>query len=80
MEFVVDEEVLQSFVDMTDVTGEIPHKGIHHILLSMLQMGFMFRDTHQVILTNGDLEAGLDDDYNNYLDKRARGVPAEFNQ
>lgn len=78
MEIAIDEEVLESWIEWTSVTGEGPHKGIHNLLKDILMLGFLHRDKHGIVLMNGDSEAGLDEEYDAYLDKRASGMKVKY--
>ena len=77
-EFVIDERLLNSLVEDTDVTGGMAHKSIHHFLKELRNMGLAHRDLWSVRLFNGDSDADLDPDYAEHLDRLNSGLPSTW--
>jgi len=78
MDIIIEEEVLDQFIKDTSLQGDWGHKGIHNLLISIRQLGYLHRNEHQIILTSGESEANLDEEYAEYLDKRASGIKVTF--
>jgi len=76
-ELRIDEVLLHECI-MEATVGESQHRGIKAILEMIAMAGYRWRTPVKVVLFNGDKEADLDDDYNEYLDGRACGETAPF--
>lgn len=79
MEIIIEEGVLDNFIKETSTVGESPHKGIHNFLISVRMLGYLYRDSHNIVLLNGESQADYDEAYAEYLDKRASGFDVVFN-
>ena len=71
MELWINEFTLDEYVEMTNPNNEYAHKGLNAFLREIRQMGYMFRQSHKIILQNEGVVADFDEEYNNYLDKKA---------
>tara|TARA_R110002020_G_scaffold431092_6_gene640972 strand:+ start:2938 stop:3219 length:282 start_codon:yes stop_codon:yes gene_type:complete len=71
MELWINEFTLDEYVEMTNPNNEYAHKGLNAFLREIRQMGYMFRHSHKIILQNEGVVADFDEEYNNYLDKKA---------
>ena len=78
MDLIIEECVLDEFIKESSSKGEVPHKGIYNLLKSIRLLGYMYRETHRIVLTNTESEAELDEEYAKYLDKRASGLKVKF--
>ncbi len=74
MEWIVDEQVLNEYIDMTAFGGDAEHRGMNAFFKQIAMLGFLFREEHKITLTNGEVRADYDDNYNQYLDMRASGT------
>jgi hypothetical protein len=74
MEWIIDEQVLNEYMDLTAFGGDMEHRGMNAFFKQIAMLGYLFRDEHKIILTNGEVRAEYDDDYDEYLDMRASGV------
>ncbi len=72
-EIRIDLETLQKYIEETAVTSEHYHKGIHYLLISLLQSGAVWRDPANIVLTIEDMEADLNPELGKLLDDIARG-------
>ena len=72
-EIRIDLETLQKYIEETAPTSEHYHKGIHYLLISLLQSGAVWRDPANIVLTVEDMEAELDPNLAKLLDDLARG-------
>jgi hypothetical protein len=50
------------------------HRGMNAFFKQIAMLGYLFRDEHKIVLTNGEVRAEYDDDYDRYLDMKASGV------
>ena len=78
MDLIIEECVLDEFIKESSSKGEVPHKGIYNLLKSIRLLGYMHRESHRIILTSAESEADLDEEYAEYLDKRASGIKVTF--
>jgi hypothetical protein len=74
MEWIVDEQVLNEYMDLTAFGGDMEHRGMNAFFKQIAMLGYLFRDEHKITLTNGEVRAEYDDDYDEYLDMRASGT------
>ena len=77
-ELVVDENLLDQLIDLTDGPGEMAHRGIHHMLRQLRAMGYGHRHLWSVRLFNGDSDADLDPSYAAHLDRLDSGLPSSW--
>lgn len=75
---VLEEELLDTLVELTDAPGEMPHRAIHHLLRQLRSMGHSHRDNWSIRLFNGDSDADLDPAYAEHLDRLNSGLPSEW--
>ena len=80
MDIIIEEAVLDKYIEETNASGDSQHKGIYQFLKSIRMLGYLHREKHRIILQSGDYEADLDDEYAKYLDKRASGINIKFNE
>ena len=78
MDIIIEEAVLDKYIEETNASGDSQHKGIYQFLKSIRMLGYLHREKHRIILHSGDYEASLDEDYAEYLDKRASGIKITF--
>jgi len=69
-ELRIDEELLNECIKVATF-GENQHRGIKGILEMIAMAGYRWRTPVKIVLFNGDNEAELDDEYNDYLDEKA---------
>ncbi len=78
MDIVIEEQVLDKFIEETDQHAESQHRGIHNFLIQIRNLGYLWRGPHRIILYNGDCSGDFDESYASYLDKRASGFKLKF--
>ncbi len=78
MDIVIEEEVLDKFIEEVDLYGDSAHRGIHNFLIQIRDLGYLWRGPHRVILYDGDCSADSDESYALYLDKKASGFKVKF--
>jgi hypothetical protein len=71
-EIRIDLKTLQTYIEETSATSDYYHKGIHYLLISLLQSGAVWRDPAQIVLTIEDMESELNPDLAKKLDDIAR--------
>jgi len=75
---VLDQELLDDMIELTDGPGEMAHRAIHHLLRQLRSMGYAHRDVWSIRLFNGDSDADLDPDYAEHLDRLNSGLVSEW--
>ena len=79
-EFVVEERYLDELIELTDVSGDMAHKGIYHLLSQIRSMGLAHRDVWSIRLFSGDSDADLDPAYAEHLDRLNCGLPSQWGE
>lgn len=74
MEMKLDEEQMNNYIDLTSHDGEFAHRGLNALLRDFLMLGYLHRHTHQVTLHNEGVDAEYDENYQEYLDKKASNL------
>jgi hypothetical protein len=77
---VLDQNLLDSMIELTDGGGEMAHRAIHHLLRQLRTMGYAHRDVWSIRLFNGDSDADLDPSYAEHLDRLNSGLPSDWGQ
>ena len=78
-EIRLDEVMLNNLLEELDVNGESAHKVLFYLIKQMLEMGHRHRANYRIVLFNGDAEPDFDEEYSNYLDKKAQREEVEWN-
>ena len=78
MDIVIEEEILDKFIEETDLDSLSGHRGVHNFLIQIRNLGYLWRDPHRIILYNEDCSADSDESYALYLDKKASGFKVKF--
>ena len=78
MDLIIDEGLIDKFIEMTSINGEQCHKGIHHLLKDIRMLGYLHRGGHNILLEGEEGIADLSAEYSTYLDKRAAGIKTKF--
>lgn len=78
MDIIIEEEVLDKFIEETDLYSLSGHRGVHNFLIQIRDLGYLWRDPHRIILYNGDCSAESHESYALYLDKKASGFKVKF--
>jgi len=78
VDIVIEEEVLDKFIEETDLYAPSGHRGVHNFLIQIRDLGYLWRDSHRIILYNEDCSADSDESYALYLDKMACGLKVKF--
>jgi len=78
-EIRLDEVMLNRVLGEVDINGESAHKVLFYLVSQLLEMGHRHRAEYRVILFNGDAEPDFDDNYANYLDKKAQKLHVNWN-
>ena len=68
----LDEVLLMKALDMVDVGGEYENRLLYQIIQQVLEMGHRHRAEYRIVLFNEDSEADFDEEYAEYLDKKAQ--------
>jgi len=68
----LDEVLLMNVLEMVDVGGEHENRLFYQIVQQVLEMGYRHRAEYRVVLFNEDSEADFDEEYAEYLDKKAQ--------
>ena len=71
-EIRLDEVVVNKALAMVDVGGECEHRMLYQLINQLAEMGYRHRAEYRIILFNGEYSAEFDDDYAEYLDKKAQ--------
>lgn len=71
-EIRLDEILMAKALNMVDVGGEYENRLLYQIIKQVLEMGYRHRAEYRVVLFNEDSEADFDDDYAEYLDRKAQ--------
>ena len=77
VEMKLDEEQMNYFIDLTNPDGDFAHRGLNAILRDIMMLGYLHRHTHQITLHNEGVDAEYDEEYQEYLDKRASNMKIE---
>ena len=78
IEFTIDENLLMRFIEDTRPGAEMEHKGINALLSQFYTMSMLWRDSIDVVLTNGQ-HTSLDSElYQQYLDDKVSGKQVTF--
>jgi hypothetical protein len=80
-EWIISENDLDEFIEMTSERGEAPHRGICALLQTLREYAYGWRDKIQLVIFNDDgpegaVSATFDEEYQAYLDKKAQREPA----
>ena len=78
-EIRLDEVMLNRLLGEVDINGESSHKALFYLVSQLLEMGHRHRAEYRVVLFNGDAEPDFDDNYANYLDKKAQKLDVNWN-
>ena len=73
----LDEEQMNNYIDLTKPGSELEHRGLNALLRDLLMLGYLHRHTHQVTLHNEGVDAEYDENYQEYLDKKASNMRIE---
>ena len=72
-EFRMDEEMIESAIDLVKEGGEMEHRLIYHLLTSLRDMGYRWRSPYKIVLLgDNELEAEYEKEYADYLDLKAQ--------
>ena len=78
MDLIINEGLIDRFIELTSINGEQCHKGLHHLLKDIRMLGYLHRGEHRILLEGGEGIADLSAEYASYLDKRAAGIKTKF--
>ena len=78
-EIRLDEVMLNRVLSEVDINGESAHKVLFYLVSQLLEMGHRYRAEYRVVLFNGDAEPDFDDNYADYLDKKAQKLDVHWN-
>jgi len=78
MDIVIEENILDKFIEETDLYAPAGHRGVHNFLIQIRDLGYLWKGSHRIILYNEDCSADSDESYALYLDKRASGLKVKF--
>jgi|TARA_R110000803_G_scaffold73644_4_gene137507 hypothetical protein len=78
MELIIDEEMIDKYIQEVSTQGQSPHKGIYSLLLDFKMLGYLYRGSHSIRLIHKEHDADISEGYANYLDKKASGINVDF--
>jgi hypothetical protein len=78
MDIVIEESILDKFLEYSEIDSPHGHRGIHNLLLQIRELGYLWESQHRIVLYDGESSGDLDEDYASYLNKRAAGIKTTF--
>ena len=78
MDIMIDEEILEKFIIETQMDSPYGHRGVHNLLLQIKELGYLWNEKHRIILFRGHSCGDNDEEYANYLNRKASGLKATF--
>tara|TARA_B100002019_G_scaffold57955_1_gene49799 strand:+ start:6256 stop:6525 length:270 start_codon:yes stop_codon:yes gene_type:complete len=78
IEFTIDENLLMRVIDETRPGAENEHKAVHSILSQLYTMSMLWRNSIDVVLTNGKHTSLDSERYQKYLDDKVSGKQVNF--
>lgn len=78
-EWRLDEILLNKALELTNVGGDCEHRLLYHMISQIAEMGYRWRSEYKVVLFNGENEAEFDEEYAEYLDKKAQRQDVDWN-
>ena len=78
MDIVIEESILDKFLEYSDIDSPHGHRGIHNLLLQIKELGYLWNEKHRIILFRGHSCGDNDEEYANYLNRKASGLKATF--
>lgn len=71
-----DRKLLEEAIEFAGPEGEGAHRLVYHFLCMLRVAGWNWRNDHRVVLFDNESEPEYDDQYADYLDRLASGLPA----
>jgi len=73
-----DRKLLEDAIEFAGPEGDGANRLVYHFLCMLRQAGWNWRMEHLVVLYDGESEPDYDEEYANYLDRMASGLPATW--
>ena len=73
-----DRNLLEEAIEFAGPDGEGAHRLVYHFLCMLREAGWNWRNEHLIVLFDKDSEPEYDEQYAEFLDRMASGLPAKW--